>query len=513
MGYAGKTYQIPYDKGGFTYNENTDLVAPNMMVAPSRNVNLHRNGRGKRGGTTKVNGTAVSGAPRIMGLFDFQLAASSFQVFAANDGKVYKNTTTTIKTGMSTSNFFSFAVMAQELYIADGASTVQTWDGAAAGTSNITTPAGDWATTPPIQMIAHGRGASRRMWAIAGTKVYYSSLANGKEFSGGTSGSIQIDTQDAYGLVGGVEFGNRLIVFDRRQAYIIDDESTTLANWGYAKAQWKGGAAHWRGLQVIDNDLLVLSEDGQVYSLQGAQQYGDYTQATLTRPAFIDIYIKDNLDVTSINNWHMAFDRSLRAVKLFVTRSGQLTNDTALVYFVDRGPGEGWAIHDNQSSVSGYSASCSAEVRTAAGTYLLYTGSYTGFLWKLEQSTKNDDSVAYYGGVKTPNLNLEDSRLRKHFRQLRVIMKSQGAYSLQVNVWIDGNVVTAGTISMAGSGAALDSFILDTSTLGGVEFIDGRLELNHVGKRIQFEFYNNGLNQDFFLSHLLLDFKALPSTI
>lgn len=513
MGYAGKTYQIPFDKGGFTYNENTDLVAPSMMVSPSRNVNLHRNGRGKRGGTAKVNSTAVSGGPRIMGMFDFQLSASSYQVFGANDGKLYKNSTTTIKTGMSTSNFFSFAVMGQELYIADGVTTPQTWDGAAAGTSNITTPAADWASSKPIQMFAHGRGASRRMWAIAGTKVYYSSLANGKEFSGGTSGSIQIDTQDAYGLVGGIEFGNRVIVFDRRQAYIIDDTDTSTANWGYEKAQWRGGAAHWRGLHVIDNDLLVLSEDAQVYSLQGAQQYGDYTQATLTRPAFIDTYIKDNLDVTTIDNWHMAFDRSLRAMKLFVSRSGMTTNDTALVYFVDRGPELGWAIHDNQSSVSGYSASCSTEVRTAAGTHLVYTGGYTGFIWKLEQSSKNDDSSAFYGGVKTPNLALEDSRLRKHFRQLRMIMKSQGNYDLQVNIWVDGSVVTAGTINMAGSGAALDSFILDTSTLGGVEFIDGRLELNHVGKRIQFEFYNNGLNQDFFLSHLLLDFKPLPSTI
>lgn len=513
MGYGGKTYQIPFDKGGFTFNENTDLVAPNMMVAPSRNVNLHRNGRGKRGGTTKVNGTVVSGAPRIMGIFDFQLASSSFQVFGATDGKLYKNTTTTINTGMSTSNFFSFAVMAQELYICDGASTVQTWDGAAGATSNITTPAADWATTPPIQMIAHGAGASRRMWAIAGTKVYYSSLANGKQFAGGTSGAIQIDTQDAYGLVGGIEYGNRLFVFDRRRAYIIDDSNAATANWGYAPGQWLGGAAHWRGMLIIDSDLLVMADDGQIYSMTGAQQYGDYKQATLTKQAYIDNYMKDNLDLTTIANWHMVFDRDLRAVKLFVTRSGVLTNDTALVYFVDRGPDEGWSVHDNQDSTSGYTASCSAEVRTAAGTYLVYTGSYVGFLWKLEQSTINDDSAAYYGGVKTPNLNLQDSRLRKHFRQLRVIMRSQGNYDLQVSIWVDGQVVSGGTISMAGSGAALDSFVLDTDVLGGVEFLDGRLELNYVGKRIQFEFFNSGTDQNFFLSHLLLDFKPLPSTI
>lgn len=514
MAYSGQTYQVPFSKGGLNNNENTDLIPPSSMVAPSRNVNLHRNGRGKRGGTTKVNGTAVAGGPRIMGLFDFQLASSSFQVFLANDGGLYKNSTTTIKTGMSTVNHPSFAVFGSELYICDGVSTPQTWNGAAAGTSDITTPAADWTATKPIQFLAHSRNASRRLWAIAGSTVYYSSLNNGKVFSGGTSGQIFVDTQDAFGLTGMAEFGNRIVVFGRKQAYLIVDDDAAVANWGYDTAQWSGGAAHWRGLLKVDNDLLALAEDGQLYSVTGAQQYGDYRLATLTRPAFIDNYIKDNFDVTTIQDWHVGFDRDLRALKLFVVRSGQTQVDTALAYFVDRGPEEGWALHDDQNTSSGYSASCSAEVRTGTGTYKLYTGDYSGFIWKLEQATKLDDASAFNGSAKTPNLNLENSRLRKHFRQLRLIMKAQGNYNISVNVWVDGVAVLSGsTISMAGSGALLDSFILDTSTLGGIEFIEGRLELNFVGTRIQFEFYNNGGSQDFFLSHLLIDFKPMPSTI
>lgn len=513
MGYAGQTYIIPCDKGGFTYNKNTDLIAPQMFVVPSRNINLHQNGRQKRGGTSKVNSTAVSGSPQILGLFDFRIGANSYQVFAASDGKIYKDSTTVLKTGMSTSAKFNFAVFGNELYVCDGASTPQTWDGSAGSTSDITTSAADWATTKPFQMIAHGRGASRRLWAIAGNSVYYSSLANGKQFSGGTSGKITIDVIDAYGLVGGVEFGNRLIVFDRVQAYVIDDSDASTANWGYQLAQWMGGAAHWRGIVKTDNDVLIMAEDGQLYSITGAQEYGDYKLASLMRKQFIDNYLKATAAMASIAEFHLAFDRNLRAVKYFFVRSGETQVDSALVFFLDRGIDDGWVVHDNQDANSGYSASCAAEVRSAAGTYLIYTGDYSGFVWKLEQSARVDGTSSYYGGFKTPNLNLDNPRLRKHFRRLYVIMEAVGDYNLSVNIWLDGVNQTATTINMGASGTGLGSFILDTSQLGGLEFIDANIDINMVGKRIQFEFYNSGASQTFFINQLMIDFKPMPATV
>lgn len=513
MGYAGQTYAIPCDKGGFSYNKNVDLIPPQMFVAPSRNINLHQNGREKRGGTAKVNSTAVSGSPQILGLFDFRVGANSFQVFAASDGKIYKDSTTVLKTGMSTSAKFNFAVFGNELYICDGASTPQTWDGAAGSTSNITTSAADWSTTKPFQMIAHGRGASRRMWAIAGNAVYYSSLANGKEFAGGTSGKITIDVIDAYGLVGGVEFGDRLIVFDRAQAYVIDDSDATVANWGYELAQWTGGAAHWRGILKTDNDVLIMAEDGQLYSITGAQEYGDYKLASLMRKQFIDNYMKATAAMTLISEFHLVFDRNLRAVKYFFIRSGQTTVDSALVFFIDRGIDDGWVVHDNQTTNSGYAASCSAEVRSGAGTYLVYTGDYSGFIWKLEQSARVDGASGYYGGFKTPNLNLDNPRMRKHFRRIYVIMEAVGDYNLSVNIWLDGVNQTSTTINMGAAGTGLGSFILDTSQLGGLEFIDANADLNMIGKRLQLEFFNSNSNQTFFVSQLLIDFKPLPATV
>lgn len=513
MGFAGQTYQIPCDKGGFSFDKNLDTIDPSMFVLPSKNINLHQNGREKRGGTSKVNASAVSGTPRILGIIDFRLSGSAYQVFAGDDGKIYRDSTTVLKTGMSTTNKYSFAVFGAELYICDGASIPQTWNGAAAGTSNITTEAADWSSTKPIQMIAHSRGASRRMWAIAGNALYYSSLGNGQVFSGGTSGKLSIDVQDTSGLVGMIEFGENLIAFSRSEAFIVTDQDIDVATWGYIKAPWNGGAANWRTMVKIENDVAILSEDGQLYSITGVQDFGDYKAASLMRPSYIDNYFKENADLTKIDDFHLVFDRNLRAIKLFFVRENQTRVDSALVYFIDRGPAQGWVIHDN-AIAAGYSASCSTEVRTSTGNYLVYTGDYVGTIWKLEQEARHDNGSAFYGGFKTPNLNFTNSRLRKHYRQLRCVVETTGTTILQVRIWVDGTYKESKTINIGSSPAGvLGTFVLNLDVLGGSVFTDGQSDLNHIGKRIQLEVFNTGFDQKFFISQLMFDFKQLPTTI
>lgn len=514
MGYSGKTYRVPCDRGGLNYNQNIDLVPPEMFVTPSRNINLHQGGRGKRGGTSKVNSSAIAGTPRILGGFDFQLPGTSYQVFLGNNGSLYKDTSATIKTGMSGTNKPSFDVFGSELYVCDGDTTPQTWDGSAGSTSNITTPSGDWSTlNQPFQVIAHGRGASRRMWYLYGSAVYYSSLADGKVVSGGTSGKITINVPDGFGLVGGVEFQDRLIVFSRNKAYIIDDSSTDTADWGYEAAAWAGGVAHWRLIVKTPNDLILMNDEGEVYSITAVQSYGDYKQASLARPAFIDNYIRENIKLSAIDDFHASYDPELRAIKFFVMRNGQSQIDTALVYFIDRPPQEGWAIHDNQSSASGYKASCSFPVRVSTGDNLIYTGDYSGFLWKLEQSQRADDGVGYYGGFRVPNLPFDNPRVKKHYKRGYVVIRTQGSYDLEVRIWVDGSEKTATSVSLSGTGGVLGTFVLGTDVLSGTEFAEKAFDLNHYGKRIQNEFYNDTASEDFFVSQILYDHKimgALP---
>src|SRR3989338_5894283 len=137
MCYVGSTYSIPFQTSGLNFNKNVDGVPPNGLSI-ARNVNLHEGGVGTRGGTTKDNSTAVTSSPDIRGLYYFRLiSGTAFQIFWTSAGSLYKNTTTTIKTEMSTTKKFWFETFEDTLYIVDGTTTPQTWNGVAAETSAI----------------------------------------------------------------------------------------------------------------------------------------------------------------------------------------------------------------------------------------------------------------------------------------------------------------------------------------------------------------------------------------
>jgi hypothetical protein len=191
---------------------------------------------------------------------------------------------------------------------------------------------------------------------------------------------------------------------------------------------------------------------------------------------------------------------------------GQTEVTMALVYFIDRPPTEAWSTHENDSTDSGYGASASALVRTSSGNYVVYTGDYHGYMWKLEQTSCNDDSNGYIGSIRTPHLTCDSPRVDKLFHKVRLIMIPQGNYDLSVTWWVDGRVLPGGTISTVSTGAALGSFILDTDTLGGYELQDTSERLGIIGKRIQLEISNTTANEDFFISQILIDFKPLGVT-
>lgn len=514
MGYAGQSFQIAFDSSALNGNKNIDKIPPNGLLI-ARNVNLHEGGISTRGGTSKDNSTAVSGAPRIMGLYYFRLKnGNDFKVFAGNDGKVYRNSTTTIRTGGSTSNKYSFETFENNLYIVDGATRPQRWNGAAASTSSMTTVSSDWSGSDwPDQIIKHGYGASERAWAKGVPTfregVYYSVNGDGDDFGSAGSGKISIETSDGFGVVGLVEFGDTLMAFGKNRAYLIDDTSTSTSNWGYVAAQWTGGVANHRLIVKTDNDVYCMTEDGEIYSVTAAQSYGDYRKASLVRPSHMDRWIQDNVRLSFIDDFNATYDPVTRSIKWFVVRNGETQVDTALVYFIDRPPEIAWTVHDNQDYNSGYSASCSALIRVGTGDYEVWTGDYSGFVWKLEQSNANDDGNGYYNGVKTPNNAFDNPRISKHFRSGRIVTEPKGSYSVNVRYWVDGVEQTSTTVSLAGTGSVFGTGQFGTAVFGGEDLIDSSYELGVVGKRLQREYYLNTANQEFYLSSDILDFKPL----
>lgn len=522
-GYKGKTEFINMGEGGLVGDVNIDTIESQFMVYPTRNINLHRNGRESRGGTSYVysDNPALGTTTKSLGLYDFTLkSGKQFIINASKAGttaSVYRDGYYLIKSGMGIANFFCFETFKNELYIADGLTTMQTWDGSATSTSDITTPADDWTgSNHPGQILKHGRGQSERLWALRCPnnlkRIYGSADSDGKDWSSDNVFIIDIDVPDPQGIVGAIEFGDRLLLFGKRQAYLLDDDDTDSANWGYEGAQWYGGVANWKLLVRAPNDVVAMMDDGNIYSVVTTQKTGDYEMGSLTKDSFMSQYIIDHIDLSRINEFHAVYDPTLRAIKFFVARIGQSLIDTALVYFGDRDPKEAWTIHGAWTNSSGYRATASCIVREPTQKYRVYTGDTSGKIWKLNMRAKNDNDKAYHAGFKTPKMAMGNPRTHKVFSRGIISLRPKGNFNMLCDWWVDGVKQAQKTISMDDGGDTLGptgSFTLGTSKLSGTRLHDVVFPLGNKGRFLQMEIYNATVNEEFFVSQLMVDYRTL----
>ena len=511
--YLGETYNIPLERGGFCHNKNIDTIDPFDMIHPSCNIWLNEGGIRKRGGTAIVDTISTSG--QIVGLFDFWLANGNQKIVrVTSDGKIWKDNTNTIKTGWTVDKLASIIQAEDVIYICSGADLPVTWNGTDAAVTNFANVPTDWTgSNYPAQMILHGRGNSLRNWALGcplnPKTIYVSANDDLDDFTQATVLTFYLETGDGAGIIGGIEYGNRLLLFGRNKSFIMEDASTDTTEWGYTASQWEGGVAHQRLIAKTPNDVVCMMENGEIYSVAGAESYGDYKAASLSRPSFMHEWIKTYVNLAQIAKFHAIYDPILRAIQIFVVRTGENNVDTALVYFIDRPPEKAWVILQNTDFESGYSARSSALVRQSVGAWKLYAGGYNGKLWKLGEVNRNDNSNAFMSRFKTPNMSFENVRESKRYDRIKIISIAEGSCDAEITWWIDGKEIDSETLNFATSGDVLGSFILGTGTLGGVNILESSVRVGAIGKRLQLESKSNTANESFFLSQFLVDFVPL----
>lgn len=294
-------------------------------------------------------------------------------------------------------------------------------------------------------------------------------------------------------IVGGKEYGVNLLMFSQEFAWLIDKSSLDITNWIYVKVPWKGGTISNKTLVEVNNDIHSFEPNGNIYSIKRVQESGDIsiaslTRPTVTRPYSINRWIKDNVDLTYSQDFHGTFNEELQAVLWFVVRKGQTQIDTALAYFVEL---DRWIIMDNRDYTSGFSASVSTIVANEDGTKTVFTGGYSGDLWKLNQTSKNDDSNGYRAGFKLHPLLLPEGDLisNRLYEKLFIIQEINTGVELQVEGFID-------TVSTIQAAVASDTKYTNYK-LGG------------RGREVAVEIYNEIANEDFFIMALVFYYKVL----
>jgi len=503
MGYMGAEFRMPLTDTGFRDDRNTQLLPATALLTPSCNVNYHENGLSKRGGTAiMIAGNGYSG----QGGFQFYTPTKQVNVFASN-GVLYQNSYSNIlRSGMSTTNPFSFIQTSKYVFFADGQSNPGYWDGS--GAAQLVTPAASWSGNMPFQFVTHtkaGSGAGDRLWAVTPDGLWYSNLNLPTDFLGGDAGFVPIDSIG--GLVGAYDLGGQLFAFSRTQTFLINDTGT-ISTWGYNNAIWEGGTASFRLIGKANNNLYFMTEDGLIYNLVGVLTTGGYNAVPLNRPAFVDKFIRDNVNVQNIYNFHVSYDRKLRALKFFMQQGGT-GNNIALTYFIDKSPTSAWIIHSNTNYSSGYNATCSWEVRVTPGNYEIFTMDSSGNVWGLEQPSRDDNGNPYPVIINTKAQDLDKPRSNKHWLAMALRGDASGTANFTMFMTVEGQALGATSFTMGGSGATFNSATFNTSTFATNILTTAPVPFGFYGRDLELQLIENEIGVDFFLSEILYMVKPL----
>lgn len=511
MAFSGPAYRLPLN-GSWNCNENYEELPVGDLAFESRNADIHNGGPEKRGGTQTVGSQIASSLSSLGGgMLIKRNAGSRHTYWAGSDGVLYRNGSS-IQTGRSVSAYTHFTVIDDKMFIANGVDAVKVDTGSAIAT--IATPHADWTgTTQPKCIGLHTKGGSRRAlaWGVPGKEnyLYMSVTGSFEDFNGAGSVRVPMDIQDGYGVVNCVSKDGTLWIQGKSDTHILDDSSTTTSDWAVYRASFKGGVHSPRHCTVIDNHIFAMNTEGDIYEVQTAEQVRDYKEASIIEPFFIHNYIRDQVNLSRIDQFHLCYDPRIKALRVFIVRTGQTTVDTCLVYLVKQSK---WSPpHDSQdnSSNSGFSASASYLAETSAGAKKCYTQDYNGYTWELSSTTKTDNGNGYKFDVYTGWTTLERPGMEKRFPYGFLHYKSRGGYQINLRWWVDNNEQATEAVVLDASGGTLGSFVLDTDVLGTIGIDKKEFQLGQIGEKIRFSLNNSGAGNDFVISHLIIPFKEL----
>lgn len=295
-------------------------------------------------------------------------------------------------------------------------------------------------------------------------------------------------------ITGLLSWKNELVIFKGPNKLSIHRLSGATPST-FERNPWITGiSAAWQNsIFPMGDDFGFISPRGTVHSLKATSNYGDYTQAYLSYP--INTFCREDLNHNKSRYWWAATD-SLHGYSLIsVTRSGQTSNDRVLMLdwrFMAQGETwPRWSLWDFGSFAS------LAQAIDTNNRPRIFAGGYDGYVYKLDQTTRTHNNTSINYNWTTPFLSYGGEYYLKVINALSIGIAPKNGNPVTVGWTRDDNAQQTTTISQV-SGAALDSFVLDTDVLGGSSFVPRFTELEEGGefRSVQYEVTENALGSD-----------------
>jgi hypothetical protein len=519
MAYRGIVAELPLGTQGLTGSKNLTALNPGYL-SEATNVSYYDGTLRKEGGATKYNSTAIAGPPTVVGGWDHRTnALAQRMVVACDDGTLLKDTgagtfATTLKSGLSTGirPFFceggkEAAANDRKLFVFTGTNVVQVLADDNATTADITTPPTDWSgSNQPTFGFIHAFRLCAAGNANDPHRLYYSTTTDHEDFTGAGAGSLAIYPGEGEALVGGLSFNGLAILWKRPKGiYAVDMRDASASNWTVRRiTKAVGGISPW-GQVETDSDVLFLDSTGVIQSLITTSAFGDVIQQSYSQQVFLDPLLRETLDLGKLNTVRSIYYAAKREVHFAFTSPSGTVNDTRLVIdlFVPQAP------RFRLSTLTECEALWLRE--DSDGIQRVITGDSAGFVWQLDQDTRNVDDAAYASEAKTvpTDLGFVDSSYahrKKNAEFLELIYAPIDTNTVNVDLEWDGKHVQTVAFHLTTSGTPLGTFVLGTSMLGGSSQNTQRKRLYGGGKFLTLAFRNSVLNADFAIARARLYF-------
>ena len=463
-------------QGGFV----TD-IAPQVreltFLTKAENLLYEVSGAARKvGGTTRINSTAITGSPSILGMFDFWLSGTggtSTQKFMAvtSDSKVYKEDMDGVFddiTGAATITANAIPVFCQDrdlltIWFSTNDTPLK-WN----QTGNVATLGG----SPPA-----GRGAVfhvNRPWtwgAVANpSRLTYGSSTSAEDFTGGDTGSIDIEPEDGDRIIGAVSHKNNLFVFKgpyKGSIHVISGRTVAT----FARDVLVRGIALQSHNSIVErgDDIWFKSDQG-IHSLAATERFGNFIQAMVT-PLHTKFFRDDINRNRFANVWGVNYGTKSSAIWTLTQVGASANNYPFGVSYIRPDLGLKPFTWPNRSCQS-------AAIRINPTTNIreLVFGENNGFVTRQDTATRTLASgTAYNFRIRTPSVILVSTNAAGqpvgdqpvYLQDLFIRSRPVGNYDLTVGITRDNLAEQSYTVNQGSTGAIWGTDVFGTGVFGG----------------------------------------------
>lgn len=517
--FKGQIFEIPVGQGGLVGTRNQALIQPDQLIV-ARNLSYEGGVLRKEGGASKYNTAVISGAPTILGGWDWwPNTATQRMVVALSDGTLKKDSgtgtfPTTLASGLTITGTVPVFVEGgkeaaannRKLFIFTGLNQVRVLSGDGVVATALATPPADWAANFPTFGLLHT--SSGRLVGGGNPndphRLYYSTATSHEDFTGAGSGSLAVFPGEGERLVGAISFKGVVVAWKYPSGvYVIDTRDADSAKWTINRLTVGTGGVSPFGACITDNDVVFLDAASNFQLLSSVNEFGDLMSNNISRVTNVYSFVQDNFNLGQLQRTRAVYYAAKREVHFAMPGLGSSVNNVRFVLDLNMPDRFRFRYSDRDVCESMWLRKDTNNIPR------LMVGDNAGFVWNLDTVVKSKDGAAYTSSFQTPFMDFSwvDPKLgtvRKIGQYLELLVAPTGNWNLVVDIIWDGTLVQTVTFNMGVASASIGSFTLGTDRLSGDQILNRKRRIVGSGRRLSLVGTNQGNGEDFSLSRFLL---------